>query len=286
MLPDAQPQIARSPDAARQIDLDDLESRTHYRVAALYRGAGNGDRAALTEAMGRWAEAKEATVLKDWDRVYVCSDLDRDALDGQGSGRVHVLPNAVRPPAVVPAPRPGRPFTFLFIGTFGYFPNEDGLRHFCETVLPVLRQEAAEPFRVVVAGFGAGPGIQALADEPDVEVAGAVADVAPWYADADAVIVPVRAGGGTRIKVLEAFAYGRPVVSTAVGCEGLRVRDGDQLLVAETDAEMAHGCLRLMRDAQLRRRLVEGATDLLRAHYTLDALSAQDPAGSRWGLAP
>jgi glycosyltransferase involved in cell wall biosynthesis len=100
------------------------------------------------------------------------------------------------------------------------------------------------------------------------------------------VIVPVRAGGGTRIKVLEAFAYGRPVVSTAVGCEGLRVRDGDQLLVAETDAEMAHGCLRLMRDAQLRRRLVEGATDLLRAHYTLDALSAQDPAGSRWGLAP
>ena len=159
------------------------------------------------------------------------------------------------------------------MGTLGYYPNEDGLRYFCSCVLPLMRQMAPRVFNVTIVGTGATDGIQQLTHEPEVRLVGAVPDVAPYYRDADAIVVPVRAGGGTRIKVLEAFSYRRPVVSTSIGIEGIDAHDAEHVLLADTADVFAEQCVRLMRDAALAERLTENALSLVRRAYSLEAVA-------------
>jgi glycosyltransferase involved in cell wall biosynthesis len=257
------------------LDLDDHDCRTHRRLAALYAAAG---RTAEAEAAGAEAEryaAMEAAWVPRFGRATLASEPDRrDAQASHGFTNLGVLPNGVRPPAAGPAPPAGGPFTFLFLGTLGYFPNEDGILHFCRDVLPGLRARAPAPFRVMVAGATPGTLVRALAACPEVEMAGPVPDVEPLYARSDAVVVPLRAGGGTRIKVLEAFASGRPVVSTALGVEGLDVIDGRHLLVADGADDLAAACARLMASAELRRDLAARARAFVLEHHGLGVVAA------------
>src|SRR5262249_41632801 len=106
----------------------------------------------------------------------------------------------------------------------------------------------------------------------DIVVTGLVPDVAPYYRDADVAIVPVRAGGGTRIKVLEAFSYGCPVVATSIGAEGIEVRDRVGLLLADAPGDFAAACAELMREPELRRRLSRRATTFVRARHSPRAI--------------
>ncbi len=247
--------------AQRHVDLDDVEPKTLRRVADLHRLHGDEERARSLEAQARLYEPLVDEVLGSWDRVYVCSELDARELGGRAE--VRVLPNVVD----LPPPRAlceVTPFTLLFVGTLGYFPNEDAVGWFTSAVLPELRAVAPAPFRVVVAG---GEGVA----EAEVDYAGRVADVAPCYAAASAAIVPLRAGGGTRIKILEAFAQSVPVVSTRLGAEGLAVEDGRHLLLADEPAAFARVCAELMSDGDLRRRLTDEAYRLVSERHSLAA---------------
>ncbi len=277
MLAESRRYTENSSHPQRHLDLDDVDSRAYRRLAALYRLRADDVGAAKADLLARRAEEEEADVLPTWDRVYVCSEMDRDDLVQRGCRQARVLPNAVRSLRTLPPPRHGGAFTFLFVGTLSYYPNEDGVRYFCEHVLPVIRGRAPRAVRVVVVGFGANPSLAPLAAMPEVELVGHVPDVTPYYDAADVVIVPLRAGGGTRIKILEAFAYGRPVVSTPQGCEGIPACDGNHLLLAHTVQDLAEQCLRLLNDRTLAERLVENATVLVRDHFTLDALQVADP---------
>ena len=102
---------------------------------------------------------------------------------------------------------------------------------------------------------------------------GAVPDVAGEYADADAVIVPVRAGGGTRIKVLEAFAYRRPLITTSAGLEGIEALPEEHCLIADTPGEFATQCLRLMRNPELGREVAERAYALVTSRYSPEVVA-------------
>ena len=206
-------------------------------------------------------------VLADFDRVYVCSEQDRERLAGRGPAEIRVLPNTlpVQPP--LPPPPTGRPFTFLFIGTLGYYPNADGVRWWCADVLPRLRVLTATPFRLAIVGTGANLTVSELGSLPEVDVIGQVPDVGIWYQRADAVIIPIRAGGGTRIKALEAFSFRRPVVTTTVGAEGIEAHSDRELLVADSPTAFAEQCARLMSDADLRVQLTEAAVALLVRSY-------------------
>ncbi len=115
--------------------------------------------------------------------------------------------------------------------------------------------------------------VNALRDVPEVQLVGAVPDLAPWYSSADAVLVPLRAGGGTRIKVLEAFAHRRPVVSTAVGAEGTAARDEEHLLLGDTPETFARQCARLMAEPDLGEQLAARAFDLFSRTYTTAAVA-------------
>ena len=273
--------FARLADAGeRHVDLDDVETQTLRRIAALRRSNGGSEEAELLEREADRNGSLEEEALSSWDRVYVASERDRDALTAGARAEVRVLPNTVRLPVSLPERAPGEP-AFLFVGNLGYYPNEDAVAWLCEAVLPELRRLVEAPFRIAVVGGGA---VGRIAEEPEVLLGGAVPDVGPWYAEADVVLVPLRAGGGTRIKILEAFAHRRPVVSTPVGAEGLAVSDGEQLLLGETAAELAAACSRLMTDQALAPRLTEQAHRLLVSRHTVDAAArAVDPAGTSPG---
>jgi glycosyltransferase involved in cell wall biosynthesis len=247
-----------------RLDLDDYEPATRKRIAGLLRQNGDERAALVQEWEASRYEALGAAMLPRFDRVYVASAADRAPVATQYPGTdVAVLENVIRlpgpraaapSPAVLPA-SPGTPFTFLFVGSLGYYPNDDAARYFCAKVLPLLRAGAPGPFRVRLVGASPSAAVRLLAAMPDVTVTGPVADVTPWYESASAVIVPVRAGGGTRIKVLEAFAHQRPVVATSAGAEGLGVTPGKHLLIADSPGDFAASCGRLMRDPDLSRKL-------------------------------
>jgi polysaccharide biosynthesis protein PslH len=267
LTPFAEPYLAGSgPDRPRcRLDLDDDEVTTHRRIARLLREDGDERSARAQESEADRYQALGTALLPRFDRVYLASPVDRDRVAARHpDADVAVLENVIRPPGRVGKPPAGEPFTFMFVANFDYYPNGDAARYFCADVLPLLRAGASRPFRVRFVGANPPPAVRRLADEPEVTVTGRVGDVTPWYQSAHAVVVPVRAGGGTRIKVIEAFAHGRSVVSTTVGAEGLDVTSGRHLLLADTPADFAAACARLISDPSLGRALAGQADVFVR----------------------
>jgi glycosyltransferase involved in cell wall biosynthesis len=256
----------------RHLDLDDIESLTRRRLASLYRQNGASAMAAYEETEAARCESLENEAFQSFDRVYVCSASDRDKLQGRTGAEVCVLPNAVRMPGALPARTADGVFTFFFVGTLGYYPNEDGVRYLCAEIVPRLRESAGCNFVVNIAGTGASESLRRAASVPQVRFLGAVADLHPWYAQADAVVAPVRAGGGTRIKILEAFSYQRPVVATSTAMEGIEARAEEHVVIGDTPAAFAQQCARLMFDGELRDRLARNALALLLRSYTIQSL--------------
>jgi glycosyltransferase involved in cell wall biosynthesis len=257
----------------RHLDLDDIESLTHLRLASLYRQNRDAAIAALEESEADRLEALEDDALRRFDRVYVCSGSDRRELEGRTRTGIRVLPNAVRMPGQVPARIPGGVFTFLFVGTLGYYPNEDAVRYLCAEIVPRIRELAGSGFVVNIAGVGASESLRQAAQVPQVQFLGAVADLHPWYAQADAIVAPVRAGGGTRIKILEAFSFQRPVVATSIAMEGIEARADEHMVIGDTPAAFAQQCVRLMSDSGLCERLVGNALALVERSYTIQTMA-------------
>jgi glycosyltransferase involved in cell wall biosynthesis len=256
---------------ALHLDLDDIESKANRRLAEVYRMAGDQPMAAYAEWQAQRSWLMECAAFQMFDRIYVCSEADRQQLVERSKTEIRVLRNAVRLPDTVRPPISGATFGFLFVGTLKYYPNKDAVRFFCEQVLPLIRQHAPAPFVVRVLGSGDYDDLVDL-HAADVRVIGPVAEVRSWYEQSHAVIVPVRTGGGTRIKILEAFSYRRPVVSTAIGAEGIEAEPDRHILIADTSEAFASACLRLMGDADLARNLVENAASLVSRSHTVDAL--------------
>lgn len=271
MAPFAEPYLeggaAQGPTC--RLDLDDHESRTRRGLAALHEAAGDEAAASIERAEADRYARLERHELRRFYRVYVCSEDDRRALARHhGSRRMVVIPNAVRIPASTAARRRGAPGTFLFVGTLGYYPNEDAAIFFCSEILPRVRAAAGQPVRVLIVGSNPSAWVRALARDGDVTVAGAVPDLARYYAAADAVVVPLRAGGGTRIKVLEAFSYRRPVVSTTMGVQGIEATPGRHLLIGDTPHAFAEQCARLIRAPDLGKALAARAFEFVEARHT------------------
>jgi glycosyltransferase involved in cell wall biosynthesis len=166
-------------------------------------------------------ERLERRVWETMSLCLACSDLDAEEFEAAGA-RVVVCPNGADPVTTLPAPKrvDGEPLRLLFVGAADYRPNQLGLEWFIADVLPRVRKQLA----VTVDVVGAPPRKAIAADS--VVFHGRVPTVQPYYERAHAVIVPVLYGSGTRLKVIEALAYGRPVVATTAGAEGLPIRPG------------------------------------------------------------
>jgi polysaccharide biosynthesis protein PslH len=254
------------------LDLDDDEPRTRERIARLHQLNGNDFEARLELREAERFAALERTWLGRFGHVLVCSPTDRNRLASRTDpARLAIVPNTVALPASTglqpaSAGRSGGR-TILFVGTLGYLPNEDAACWFCREVLPAIRARADGEVRVQLVGANPGPRLQALRRLPGVELVGAVPDLEEHYRRSDLVVVPVRGGGGTRIKLLEALAHARPMVTTAVGAEGIAVEHGRHVLMADEPADFAAACLKVLHDPALARALAEQGRNLVAAHY-------------------
>jgi glycosyltransferase involved in cell wall biosynthesis len=264
------------------VDLDNLESSllrqrrrshpwkhsqtTNGRLRAIARAAAD----LLDEH--RWRRL-EHRIARSAEAVVVCSRLDEVRL---AEPRARVVPNGYEllpggrggPPA---SPTSGAP-VLLLVGLLTYEPNRDGAAFFAAEVLPLVRAHYPGAQFRVVGRYGSMSDVAALQGREGVTVTGEVDDVSAELAAADLVVVPLRFGGGTRVKILEAFAHQVPVVATTVGCEGLEVVDGEHLLVADTPEALAAGCVRLLQQEDLRRRIVLQARQLWQSRYRWEAL--------------
>lgn len=263
-------------DGARlSIDLDDLDGDKQRRIARLPE---------TSAAMARALDAEAALsdrVLERWrrraDALLVASEQDRIALAGApgagASARVVLAPNVVHPPAAAPALPSAPPHRILFVGGLDYAPNRDAVDWLVRDIVPALAHLDAPPWELHLVGAG-GPALLAQLGSRDSRVVAhdAVPDVTPHLAAARAVVVPLRAGGGTRIKVLEALAYARPVVATTLGVEGLDLQSDRHLLIADDAAAIARQLAAVLRDGDLARRIAAAGRERVLAQYTPDAL--------------
>ena len=200
----------------------------------------------------------------------VCSEPDRQAIGG--GPRVWVVPNGVESLPALPAPTDAsNECLLLFIGEMSYAPNVDAVTFFARRVFPTIRR--ANPLaRFMVVGRNPVDVVRALDDGSAITVTGAVSSVQPYLEKANVVVVPIRYGGGTRLKILEAMGHGRAVVSTSVGVEGIDARPEEHLLIADGPDSFAQACLRLTRDSRLRARLTAAAYRLVRTRYEWDSI--------------
>ncbi|HEX9015432.1 MAG TPA: glycosyltransferase, partial [Chloroflexota bacterium] len=198
----------------------------------------------------------EAWACREADAVLAVSQEDANALRRLGGAApVSVIPNGVDTEENCPTDGWTRePATVLFTGTMDYRPNVDAVRWFASDVLPLVAARRPE-IRFEIVGRSPSPAVIKLAANPSVVVTGAVADVAPYFARATLFVVPMRMGGGVRLKLLEALACGVPVVSTAMGAEGTGLRAGEHFLEANRPGAFARAVVDLIDDDVLRNRI-------------------------------
>jgi glycosyltransferase involved in cell wall biosynthesis len=235
----------------RVLDLDDDDVLAHERLARLHADRGDLAMERKSAAEARKFQDLARRLLPRFDRILVGSTGDaRRLAESFAATSFAVVPNGYRLDAAVPprAYRAEGPLRLLFIGTLGYAANADAVRFLCGDILPAVRRLTGREVRIDVIGGGADASIMAFAADPAIVVHGFVNDPMPLYDAADLAVAPIRAGGGTRIKILEAFSRGVPVVSTRLGAEGLEVTDGVHLLLADDATAFAAACVRLKND--------------------------------------
>jgi glycosyltransferase involved in cell wall biosynthesis len=162
----------------------------------------------------------------------------------------------------------------VFIGSLDWLPNEEGLEFFVREIWPeIQRQRPAARFQIV--GRNPSAAVGRLAATSGVELVGPVPDVRPYVAAASAVVVPLRIGGGTRIKIFEAMAMGKAVVSTTLGAEGLPVTSGENVVLADAPADFAASVVELLADGARRQALGARARNLVEQNYSSETVGRQ-----------
>jgi glycosyltransferase involved in cell wall biosynthesis len=215
----------------------------------------------------KWKQ-RETGVLDRFTLACVCSEADKNLLGG--SDRIHVIPNGFKKPAEKPVFGERNPLRLGFIGALSYFPNEDGLKWFGREVWPkILNQIPQARFRII----GRLPKIAAFLDQPGFEPLDYIEDPTEEIASWSAMVVPLRFGGGTRLKIVEGFSRMCPMVSTPLGAYGIDVTDGKDILLAEQPDNFKEKCIQLLNQPMLGLRLAENGWSLYLKKYTWDVIS-------------
>ncbi len=221
----------------------------------------------------------ERRAMHDFDAHIAVSHRDAQQLRNLNSdARVFVIENGVdtayyEAAAVSGANAAGKPNRIVFVGSMDYHANIDGAVSFAHDVWPGLHDRYQKLIFTIV-GRDPAPEVRALATHPGIEVTGTVDDVRPSYGEALAAVVPLKIGGGSRLKILEAMAAGVPVVSTTLGAEGLDVHDGEDILIADTNEQLAEKIVSVIESEELWQRLNAAGRALVSEHYDWSRLGA------------
>jgi polysaccharide biosynthesis protein PslH len=249
--------------AKRVIDLHNIE----YDVLRQAADHSSGAKRIFNRWEWRKLRQEEEQAWREADLCLATSDGDASRVRSVTGEECLVVPNGVddeffrREPLDV-----AEPGSIVFTGAIRYQPNADAVTYFVRRVLPLIRDlEPNATFNIV----GADPpaDVVRLGELSGVRVSGSVDDVRPWLRSASVVVVPLLSGGGTRLKILEAFASGRPVVSTSVGAAGLDVQDDKHLVISDRPMDMAQSVVSVLRNRAMGEKLCDNAYQLVQARY-------------------
>jgi sugar transferase (PEP-CTERM/EpsH1 system associated) len=220
---------------------------------------------------GQWRKARayERAACRRFDWVVAVSREDAEVMRRDyGVPQVADVPTGVDTDFFRPSGREERdPFNLVFTGSMDWLPNEDAIRFFTEQIMPIVSRTVPQVTLTVVGREPFAGLLELSRRDPRVVVTGRVEDVRPYMERAAAYIVPIRVGGGTRLKIYEAMAMEKAVVSTRVGAEGLPVRDGEELLLADSPEEFAAAVVRVLTDERLAKSLGERAAAAVRENF-------------------
>jgi glycosyltransferase involved in cell wall biosynthesis len=220
----------------------------------------------------------EGKVVSEFDFTLAVTEPDRKALleavkfsaNGAASPEPHfcVVPIAVDTHQTQPVSRQPGSLNIMTMGTLHYPPNADGIRWFTQEVFPLVRDHIPKATLTIVGKNPPADFLQLQEQFPGViSVTGYVPDLTPYMEKAAIMVVPVRAGGGMRVRILEAFARGLPVVTTTIGLEGIDARPGEEVLVADTPVDFADTVTRLLKDQVLQDTLAAKGRQLAKRCY-------------------
>lgn len=265
-------------------DAHNIESSLSDDMAVSMRGSGGlGPLATWKRGlMDRQLALAEQRYARIADRVWTCSTGDRKGFASLlgDSSRIDVVPNAID---VMSYSQPDRchededwrddEMLLTYLGAYSYYPNEQAALELIDRVMPLLRDRGIRA-RVQLIGANPTPVMKAAAAGcGDVEITGPVDSVLPYLKQRCLIVLPIRLGGGTRLKILEAFAASRPVISTAKGAEGIDAVDGRHLMIRESADEIAEAAVKLWNERETRASLCREALQLVTDHYSLQSTS-------------
>lgn len=221
----------------------------------------------------RTIERIERYYLRRAEHVLAVSEVDRAVFARfMDPSKISVIPTGVDVEYFRPAPETEQPNTLVFTGSMDWMPNEDGIYYFVEKILPLIRNEVPDA-KLWVVGRRPTEKLMRLAErDSTITVTGTVPDIRPYIAKGSVYVVPLLVGGGTRIKIFEAMAMGKAVVSTTIGAEGLPVVSGKNILLADEPRQFASEVVTLLRNPARRRELGAAARLLVEKNYSWNSV--------------
>jgi glycosyltransferase involved in cell wall biosynthesis len=216
----------------------------------------------------------EAKVCRSFDHVIAVSPEDQRVLQQEfGIEDVSILPAGVDTDFFCPTEDQSDPGRIVFVGSMDWDPNEDGVLWFMREIYPRIRREAPGA-RFTIVGRSPSSRLCAIAGrEQGIEITGRVPDVRSYVSRSEVVVVPLRVGGGTRIKIPEAMAMGKAVVSTPIGAEGLSFKAGQEICIAESPDQFAQAVVQLLKNASFRMSIGTAAREAAVRHSWIHVVS-------------
>lgn len=249
--------------------LHDIDFEQSYRISHIEKKVCRKIRLWAHSVMMR---RFQPNIAEQFGLCIAVSEADRQLLlKANRRLRVEVSPNGVDTELYRPIPEhKGNP-SILFIGNMGYTPNIDGAEYFCKDVLPLIRRTIPNT-EFWIVGIDPSETVKKLNGD-GVFVTGRVPDVAPFYERSKVCVVPIRAGSGTRLKILEAMAFCRPVISTSIGAEGIEAVDGKHIFIADDNLLFAERAIELLTNNNLRTTIAKEARRHVESLYNWDFIA-------------
>lgn len=225
----------------------------------------------------------EGKIVAEFDHTFAVTELDREslisaarsALDGTSfeADQISVVPIAVDTSHISPINLEEHSTSILTLGTLHYPPNADGIRWFFEQVFPIIKESIPGAHLTIIGKNPPQDFIRFAGQNPDsVAVTGYVPDLLPYLQQCAVLVIPVRTGGGMRVRILEGLAYGQAIVTTTVGLEGIEAQPGKEVLVADTPQEFANAVINLLENFKMRFEIARRGRLLVEKRYDWQVL--------------